>query len=65
MAQIQSSLGTSALSSAGGSGGGTSTSGGSGTPNTANVNKYTQCIQKAAGDVTKMQKCASLLQGGG
>ncbi len=44
---------------------GTATAGGSGTPNANNVTKYTQCIQKAAGDVTKMQKCASLLQGSG
>jgi hypothetical protein len=59
--QIQSSFG-------GGLGTGTSTSGNSGSsgaPNANNVNKYTQCIQKAAGDVTKMQKCASLLQGSG
>ena len=46
-------------------GSGTATTGGSGTPNANNVNKYTKCIQKAAGDVTKMQKCASLLQGSG
>jgi hypothetical protein len=56
--QIQSSFG-------GGLGTGTSTSGNSGTPNANNVNKYTQCIQKAAGDVSKMQKCASVLQGSG
>jgi hypothetical protein len=30
----------------------------------ASVSKYSDCIQKAGGDVTKMQKCASLLNGG-
>ncbi len=30
----------------------------------AGVSKYSGCIQKANGDVTKMQKCASLLNGG-
>jgi hypothetical protein len=31
----------------------------------AKVSKYAKCVQKAAGDVTKMQKCASLLQNAG
>jgi hypothetical protein len=51
--------------------GGATTNSGSGTataPSTsgsgASVSKYSQCIQKANGDVTKMQKCASLLNGG-
>jgi hypothetical protein len=44
---------------------GTSTnSSGAGAASSANVQKYTKCIQQAAGDVTKMQKCASLIQGG-
>jgi hypothetical protein len=30
----------------------------------AGVSKYSDCIQKAKGDVSKMQKCASLLNGG-
>ncbi len=30
----------------------------------ANVSKYSQCIQHAGSDVLKMQKCASLLNGG-
>ena len=30
----------------------------------ANVSKYSQCIQRAGNDVSKMQKCASLLNGG-
>ncbi|MHB1567926.1 MAG: hypothetical protein ACYC0H_01865 [Solirubrobacteraceae bacterium] len=50
-------LGAGALGSLGGSS--SSGSGGS-----ANVSKYSQCIQKAGGDVTKMQKCSSLLNGG-
>jgi hypothetical protein len=68
--QVQSSFGGGGLSglsgsgSGSGSGTGTTGSGGSATPNATNVQKYTKCIQKAAGDVTKMQKCASLLQGG-
>ena len=41
------------------SGTGTSTSGSS-----TSVTKYSQCIQQAAGDVSKMQKCASLLNSG-
>ena len=44
------------------SGSGTTTSSGSGASGA--VNKYTQCIQNAGQDVTKMQKCASLLNGG-
>jgi hypothetical protein len=62
--QVQSSFGGS-LGAQTSTSSGTATTGGSGTPNANNVNKYTQCIQKAAGDVTKMQKCASLLQGSG
>ena len=54
-----------ALGSSGATG---STSGGAGTaPSTgssSNVQKYGQCIQQAGGDVSKMQKCASLLNGG-
>jgi hypothetical protein len=48
-------------SSSGGSSGGTTPSTGS----SANVKKYSQCIQQAGGDVAKMQKCASLLGSGG
>jgi hypothetical protein len=43
-----------------GSGSATSTAGGS-----RRLNKYTTCIQSAGQDVAKMQKCASLLNGGG
>ncbi len=59
LSQVQGALGG---SGAGGTGSG---SAGSGSANPANVGKYTQCIQRAAGDVTKMQKCATLLQSGG
>jgi hypothetical protein len=52
----------------GGALGGGSSSGGGTSPSTgtsANVQKYSKCIQQAAGDVGKMQKCASLLGSGG
>jgi len=49
----------------GGSGSTTSSSGaGGGASSTTKVNKYTQCIESAGQDVAKMQKCASLLNGG-
>ena len=43
-----------------GSGGATSTTGSS-----AGVQAYSQCIQAAHGDVSKMQRCAPLLSGSG
>ena len=59
--QVQSSFGASGVGS-----GATSTgSSGTSAPNSNNVQNYSRCIQQAAGDVTKMQKCASLLQSGG
>jgi hypothetical protein len=48
-------LGTGSLS-----GGGSGASGG-GSGSAANVQRYSQCIQQAGGDVAKMQNCASLL----
>ena len=39
---------------------GSSSGGGAGTQT---LQRYTQCIQKAAGDVAKMQSCASILNG--
>jgi hypothetical protein len=39
-------------------------SGAAGSSSAAGVSKYSQCIQRAGNDVSKMQKCASLLQGG-
>jgi hypothetical protein len=46
-----------------GSSSATATTPSSGTGSAAGVSKYSACIQKANGDVTKMQKCASLLNG--
>ena len=57
------SLGGSSSSSGSGgagAGGGTTSTGSS----PKNVTRYSQCIQSAGGDVSKMQKCASLLTGG-
>jgi hypothetical protein len=48
--------------------GGTSTTGSGGTSSTGAAgatNAYSRCIESAAGDVSKMQKCASLLNGSG
>jgi hypothetical protein len=67
LASVQGSLGNIGGLGAGSSNGatsGTATSSGSGTATPAGVQKYSSCIQKAAGDVTKMQKCAALLNGG-
>src|SRR5207302_751528 len=46
--------------SGGGGATGTSTTGSSG----GNYQAYSRCIQAAAGDVSKMQRCAPLLNGG-
>jgi hypothetical protein len=54
--------GSSSSGSSSGSSGGASP-GGSGS--SSSVTKYSQCIQQANGDVSKMQKCASLLGSGG
>jgi hypothetical protein len=63
VAALEGGLGGASGSGSSGSGSsGTTTSGGSGAAGT--VNKYTQCIQNAGQDVVKMQKCASLLNGG-
>ena len=50
-------LGGSSSSGSAGASGGTSTN--------SNVTKYNRCIQAAGTDVSKMQKCASLLSSGG
>jgi hypothetical protein len=55
-------LGSGSSSSSGGSSSGSS--GGTAT-GSSSVTKYSQCIQKAGGDVGKMQKCAALLGSGG
>lgn len=60
---IQGSLGAGGLGSgAASSGSSTGAAGGAGAA--GSVKKYSTCIQKAGSDVTKMQKCATLLQGG-
>jgi hypothetical protein len=51
----------SGTSSGGAGAGGSSSSSGTST----SVQKYSQCIQQAGGDVAKMQKCATLLGSGG
>jgi hypothetical protein len=60
--QLESTLGAGLGGAATGSGSTTTPSSGAGSA--AGVSKYSDCIQKAGGDVTKMQKCASLLNGG-
>ncbi len=57
------SLGSGSSSSGSGSTGSGSTGSSSGA--TAKLQKYTQCIQSAGSDVSKMQKCAGLLNGSG
>ncbi len=63
---LQGTLGQSGLGGALGSssGSGGSSPGTTSTPSAGTVSKYSQCIQSAGSDVTKMQKCASLLTGG-
>jgi hypothetical protein len=60
LAGIEGSVGAGSLGSTGATGSGSS--GSSGT--TAKIQKYSQCIQSANQDVAKMQKCASILNGG-
>jgi hypothetical protein len=67
---LEGALGSAATGSGATSGSGTATTGSGATGSTgsgssAGLSKYTTCIQKANGDVTKMQKCASLLNSGG
>ena len=57
---IQGSVGAGALGS--GSTGSTGSTGSSAA--TDKIKKYSQCLQNAGQDVTKMQKCASVLNGG-
>src|SRR5579884_1310751 len=63
---LRSTLGvgtTGGTTTGGGTGGGTTGGGTTGTT-PSGTTSYTQCIQAAGGDITKMQKCASLLGGG-
>ncbi len=64
VAQIRSSLSglTGGASGSTTPGGGTGSTTGSSTTS-GNVQAYSQCIQQAGGDVSKMQACASLLNG--
>ncbi len=48
-----------------GLGSGLGRTGSSGAGSSAKVSKYAKCVQKANGDVSKMQKCATLLQNAG
>ncbi len=64
VAQIEGSLGAGGLGSSAGSASSGSATTGAGSGSQSNVQKYTKCIQQASGDVSKMQKCASLLNGG-
>ncbi len=56
----------SAVPGVSGAGGGTTTSTAtaSTSSNSSNLSAYTQCIQAANGDITKMQQCGKLLGGG-
>jgi hypothetical protein len=60
LGQFQGLLGG-ALGGASGLGSGSSGSSGSGSGNAAKAQAYGECLQKAAGDATKMQDCQSLL----
>ncbi|HEY3775444.1 MAG TPA: hypothetical protein VGL69_20745 [Solirubrobacteraceae bacterium] len=46
-------------------GSGLGSTGSSSSGSSAKVSKYAKCVQKASGDVGKMQKCAALLQNAG
>lgn len=63
---LQGSLGGLGLGLGLGSGGSSSQSGstGSSVPGASELQKYTKCLQQAAGDVKAMQKCQPLLSGG-
>lgn len=63
LAGIEGSVGGGALGS-GGSTGSTGSTGSGSTASTAKIQKYSACIQSAGQDVLKMQKCASILNGG-
>jgi hypothetical protein len=65
MSGLQGALGAGAAGAAGGIGSGSSSAPGAGTSagSSSAVQKYSRCIVSAGQDVTKMQKCASLLNG--
>jgi hypothetical protein len=62
--QLESTLGAGLGGASSGSGSSTSPSTGSSSGSSSSISKYSQCIQNANGAVTKMQKCASLLNNG-
>jgi hypothetical protein len=61
LGQVEGALGGASTASTG-SGGSTGATG-SGPAAPANITNYSKCIQAAGGDVSKMQRCASLLNG--
>ncbi len=61
---LEGSLGQSGLGATGTGSGSSAPSGTTSVPSSGTVSKYSGCIQSAGSDVTKMQKCASLLDGG-
>jgi hypothetical protein len=69
VSQLRATFGAGALGGGSGSSSGSTTgsgssSGSSGT-SAATANGYSRCLQQSGGDVAKMQRCASLLNGGG
>ncbi len=64
--QIETELGVSTTAATGATtSAGTTTSPAAASGSTANVSKYSSCINSANGNVVKMQRCAKLLQAGG
>ncbi|HWE07975.1 MAG TPA: hypothetical protein VG325_01395 [Solirubrobacteraceae bacterium] len=63
LAGVQGGLGSGTGATGSGTGS-TGSSAASGSSSSSSVSKYSQCIQRAGNDVLKMQKCASLLNGG-
>ncbi len=64
LAGIQGSVGAGALGSGAATGSAGSSGSSSSSATTDKIKKYSQCLQSAGQDVSKMQKCASVLNGG-
>jgi hypothetical protein len=62
-AKLRNFLGAVRGAATGITGGGAGSTGSAGSGSSGSVSSYSQCIQSAAGDVKKMQACASLLSG--
>ncbi len=60
---LQSTVGGASSGATGSTGSSGSSSSSSGSGSAASVSNYSQCIKSAGNDVTKMQQCASLLNG--